>query len=95
LSVWRTGYTTGDPEQFNDPHDHGEVQQKVKFNTASPWNNIPEHTLTLQEEFKTQSCSNTHSHHGDAMDNEYVHSDPPSSLSTRTNIWKESYKRNP
>jgi len=28
--------TTGDPEQINDPHDHAEVKEKVKCNTASP-----------------------------------------------------------
>jgi len=46
--------TAGDPEQISDPHDHAEVKEKVKCNTASPWNNVPEHTFTLQEEFKTQ-----------------------------------------
>jgi len=86
-SVWRTGYTTGDPEQINYPHDHAEVKQKVKCNTPSPWNDIPEHTFTIQEEFKTQSCINTQqSHHGDAVANEYVHNDPPSSLSTIKNL---------
>jgi len=93
-SVWRTGYITGDPEQINDPHDHAEVKEKVKCNTASPWNNVPEHTFTLQEEFKTQSCKMQQSHHGDAVANMYTVTLRPL-LSTRTNLWKESYKRNP
>jgi len=28
--------TAGDPEQISDPHDHAEVKEKVKCNTASP-----------------------------------------------------------
>jgi hypothetical protein len=63
----------GDPKQISDLHDQAEVKQKVKCNTASPWNNIPALTFTLQEEFKAQRFSNTQqSDHGDDVAYEYV-----------------------